>query len=78
MRRASAMAPEETTITSAPRARSAAMSAATPSSQAVRGRGLVLVDHQRAADLHDEALGGGERGGHAAAPAPPALRRALA
>ena len=40
-RRASAMAPEETTITSAPRARSAAMSAATLASQAVRGARLL-------------------------------------
>ena len=57
------MAPEETTITSAARARAgAAMSAATPSSQAVRGAASSCVDDQGAADLHHHALGRGERG----------------
>ena len=41
-------------MTSVPRARSASMSAATPSSQAVRGAASLLVHHQRAADLHDQ------------------------
>ena len=34
------------------------------------GRGLVRVDHQRAADLHHQALGGGEGGDHYAIASP--------
>ena len=61
------MAPDDTTMTSVPRARNAG-DILGDSGQPGRARaGRVLVHDQRAADLDDHAAGGGERWRHAAA-----------